>query len=298
MSKYNAVKTQLSNSGKRVEFSGTEIHFSSDSKKINIRLGSDHQPPPQHVIGTSSHEKILRNGTTSTTHEVTPKKGILKNRITTPDKYYLGQLDEIVDDGRPPLVTRRKKITHQNHHHHHVERTSPETEFDTFNGKSTTPLAQSNTIDSSSVSRSNQRSPAGKANLTSYKLIIDMLGHEDKSAHSPRNDDFDLLSHKKSDFAQFHREKIFRPIAKPRKIYPTDTPRMNSLTSSPQTMSSIKSHKFSGDDHLIKTSTTSHMGNGYSNSMKLSSGRFDLARDEKVLSDLINAADEIINQNM
>lgn len=281
MSKWNnVVKTSFSNSGKRVEFSGTEIHFSSDSKKINIRLGSDHQPPPQHLIG--SHEN-LRNG--NTFHESTPKKGILKNKIATPDKYYLGQLDEVDSH-----EVRRKKITHQNH----VER-APETQltFDMFNGKSTSPQS----IESSSMpSRTNQRSPAGKANLTSYKLIIDMLSHDEKtSSHQQqqqvmRNDDF-LTNHKKSDFAQYSRDKIFRPIAKPRKIYPLDAPKMNSLTSSTE---SLKLHKFTDDDMM----KSSHVSNGGNDKIKFSGRRFDLARDEKVLNDLINAADEILNQNI
>lgn len=290
MSKWNnAVKTSFSNSGKRVEFSGTEIHFSSDSKKINIRLGSDHQPPPQHLIG--SHEN-LRNG--NTFHESTPKKGILKNKIATPDKYYLGQLDEVDSH-----EIRRKKITHQNQNH--VER-APETQltFDTFNGTSTS--SPQSIIESSTLSRSNQRSPAGKANLTSYKLIIDMLHDEKTTSHqhqqqqTMRNDDF-LINHKKSDFAQYNRDKIFRPIAKPRKIYPLDAPKINFSTSPTTTTTSIKSRKFIEDDEMMMRPSM-HISNGGNDGMKLSGRRFDLARDEKVLNDLINAADEILNQNL
>lgn len=233
MSKWNnASKTSFSNSTKKVEFSGTEIHFSPNSQRISIRLGEEEANPP-FVINSS-------NGSTNFKDQEfrQPKRGILKNKILKPNKYYLGEHQHTINNG-------------EQKDHSKIRFDLPKTELD----------------------RDNQHSP--KANLTSFKLIMDIIG-SDKNNSSKTTEEDD----RKFNFPVNKSIDKIRPIAKPRKIFSTSNsvPKMN-----------FTSHSLN-NNHQGTSKTTEHK-------FKLYERNYDLARDEKVLNELINAADELIKSS-
>lgn len=252
MSKWNnaSTKTSFPNSSKRVEFSGTEIHFSPDSQRISIKLGNENSTPP-YVIN-SSHSNIKSNDQLSQPQQ--PKRGILKNRMTKPDKYYLGLNDT-------------KKL--------YNDEPNSKIKFDLPNELETSnKFANNNKNDNYSVT--------GKTNLTSYKLIIDMFNSGKNNEIHPSSST-SMESNKKLDIIEMSHKTIdkIRPIAKPRKIFPSiNTPNSNYMSS----ISNGNQHGYQGN---YKTESKT----------KFFETTFDLARDEKVLNDLINAADELIKNS-
>lgn len=256
MSKWNnTTKTSFSNPSKRVEFSGTEIHFSPDSQRISIKLGNENSTPPYVINSSHSNSK--------SSHEISqqPKRGILKNRMTKPDKYYLGLNDT-------------KKL--------YNDEPNSKIKFDLPNELETT--------NKFTTSKNDDYSVTGKTNLTSYKLIIDMFNSggksiESQSSASSSSSTKMIDSNKKFDLSSMsHHHKTIdkiRPVAKPRKIFP-------SINTNTNYMSSISN----GNQH------GNHQGNHkIENNTKFFEKSFDLARDEKVLNELINAADELIKNS-
>jgi hypothetical protein len=240
MSKWNnESKPTFSNSSKRVEFSGTEIHFSPDSQKISIRLGDDNLIPSYVVNSNSSNSKSQ------------PKRGILKNRLTKPDTYYLGQIKE-----------ESKKLYDEKPNSSSVEFDLPKKDMGAKDNRS-----KSNT----------EYSISGKTNLTSYKLIIDMFGAE-KNKQSQSSS----LDHRKVDTTSLTKtiDKNSRPIAKPRKIFPT-----------------LCASEFKFTSPLSNGNQHSHDENFKTSNSNIFERNFDLARDERVLNELITAADEIIKNS-